>query len=118
MNNKPLGNLGEEMAREFLESKGYEIVKRNYKTKWGEIDLICKDENKIVFVEVKTRIGERLGMPEDAINKGKMQRLIKNAESYMFFNHLKNSYRIDAICIVLDRNNEKERIDHYENITS
>ncbi len=79
--------------------------------------MICKNNNILVFAEVKTRIGENLGMPEDAINKNKIHRLIKNAESYMFFNHLNNAYRIDAICIVLGEDGRVERTDHYENIT-
>ncbi|MDP2909847.1 MAG: YraN family protein, partial [bacterium] len=74
--NKNLGDLGERLAGEFLERKGYEIVERNYRTKWSEIDLICKDKGDLVFVEVKTRIDGIFGTPEDAINKDKMRRLV------------------------------------------
>ena len=114
------GNLGENMAKKYLEEKGYSVVEQNYKNKWGEIDLIVKDKKELVFVEVKTRIGEQFGTPEDAINKDKINRLMKNSQAYMNYK-IKSadfSYRIDAICIVLDNKNNLIRINHYENITS
>jgi len=113
------GNLGEEIARKYLENKGYIIIDRNYKKKYGEIDLIVEDRNDLVFVEVKTRIGEQFGLPEDALNKDKIQRLIKNSQAYLSYNPGKNykSYRIDAICIVLNEDRQVNRINHYRNIT-
>ena len=117
--NLETGKLGENIARKYLEQKGCIIIDQNYKNKYAEIDLIAKDRNSLVFVEVKTRIGERFGTPEDAINKDKMQRLIKNARAYMAIKKQNNmNYRIDAVCIVLDQNKEVERIDHHQNITS
>jgi putative endonuclease len=117
MNNKTLGDIGEQIAKKYLEDKGYVILERNYKNKWAEIDLVCQDSKKIIFVEVKTRIGEQFGLPEDAINKNKMQRLVRSATAYMVFKHLGDNYRIDVICIVLSEGSAVERIDHYENIT-
>ncbi len=112
------GNLGENIARKYLEEKGYKILEQNYKNKYGEIDLIAKYKNDLVFIEVKTRIGEQFGIPEDAINRDKVYRIIRNSQAYMLKNQSKQKiYRIDAICIVLNENEKVERINHYENIT-
>lgn len=113
------GYLGESIARNYLEERGYKIIDQNYKNKYAEIDLIAQDGDGLVFVEVKTRTGEQFGMPEQSINRDKMQRLIRNAHAYMAMkNHNKINYRIDAVCIVLDKDKEIKRIDHYQNITS
>ena len=117
MNNKKLGEIGEGMARDYLEERGYQIVEQNFQNRWGEIDLICQKDKIMVFVEVKTRVGERFGTPEDAINNEKKRKLFKNANAYMAFKKQKiNSYRIDGVCIVLDEIGEIKRINHYENI--
>jgi len=107
------------MAKDYLKKKGYKIIERNFQNKWGEIDLVCEKDDCIVFVEVKTRIGEQFGLPEDAINKNKMNKLIKNSKAYIAYkaNNIYR-YRIDAVCIVLDQNMDLRRINHYENITS
>ena len=121
--NLDIGRLGESIAKGYLENKGYFIVDQNYKNKYAEIDLIARHKDNLVFVEVKTRIGEQFGIPEDAINGNKLRRLIRNAQVYM----MKKNYdlprgkagmdfRIDAVCIVLDGNKQAIRIDHYENI--
>jgi len=117
LHNLSIGRLGENIAKEFLEKKGYSIVDQNYKNKYAEIDLIALYKDNLVFVEVKTRIGEQFGVPEDAINRDKMRRLVRNAQAYMAYN-AKNykSYRIDAVCIVLDESKQPIRIDHYKNI--
>lgn len=115
--NRNLGQLGENIAKEYLKKKGYKIVEKNCRNKRGEIDLICKEKDSLVFVEVKTRIGEKFGLPEDAINKNKTYRLIRNAQAYIARKGLNMiNYRIDAVCIVLDKNKRPIRIGHYENI--
>lgn len=117
--NLDLGNLGETIAKKYLEDKGYSILEQNYENKYGEIDLIAKDKNILVFVEVKTRIKEQFGLPEDAINKNKIQRIARNAQAYLLRKGLSDrEYRIDAICVVLDEKSQVKRVDHYENITS
>jgi putative endonuclease len=118
MHNKSLGKTGEDMAAEYLEDKGYDIIERNCRNKYGEIDLVCKKGDCLIFAEVKTRIGEQFGLPEDAINKEKINKLIKNAAAYVAFKAKDiYMYRIDAVCIVLDENMNPVRINHYENIT-
>lgn len=111
------GQTGENIAREYLENKGYKFIDQNYKNKWGEIDLICEKDKIIVFVEVKTRTGDRFGSPESAINNKKIQKLIKNSVAYMKFKKIDKSYRIDAISIVLEGSGKVQKMNHYENIT-
>ena len=115
--NLNIGRLGENIAKEYLEKKGYSVIDQNYKNKYAEIDLIAKYKNSLVFVEVKTRIGEQFGIPEDAINRKKLRRLIRNAQVYMMKKNYDLDFRIDALCIVLDENEQSVRIDHYENIS-
>jgi len=117
VNNKILGKIGEDIANDYLKKQGYKIIEQNCRNKYGEIDLICREKDVLVFVEVKTRIGEKFGLPEDAINKNKMHRLIRNAQAYIARKDLNMiNYRIDAVCIVLQENNKLKRLNHYENI--
>ena len=111
-----IGRKGEEIAKEYLEKKGYKIIERNYKTKYAEIDLVARRKNELVFVEVRTKTGEDLGSPEETINKKKLKKLLGNAVAYVARTKWKNSYRIDAICIVLKKDSSVEHLNHYENI--
>jgi len=77
-------------------------------------DLVCFGRKGAFFVEVKTRIGERFGLPEDALNSDKIRRMTRNAQAYIAFKA--DPYRIDAICLVLDENGNLKRAAHYENI--
>ena len=79
---KALGSKGEDLAIQFLKKKGYRIIDRNYKTSVGEIDIIARDGNTIVFVEVKTRTDDSFGYPFEAVNKKKRQKLQKSYFSF------------------------------------
>ena len=115
--NLEIGKLGENMAGSYLLERGYEILEQNYRNKYAEIDIIAKRKDMVVFVEVKTRIGDQFGAPEDALNKNKIRRLARNANMYSARKGF-NSYRVDAICIVLDERRQIQRINHYQSITS
>ena len=110
------GRMGQEIAREYLEKKGYKTIEQNYKTKYAEIDLVSRDKNELVFIEVRTKRGEDFGTPEETINNKKMRKLWGNAKAYTVFKKWQGPYRVDAICVVLRYNNKIERINHYENI--
>lgn len=122
IDNLATGYLGEVIAKEYLENQGYRIIEQNYKTKYAEIDLITWDRKTLVFIEVKTKSGERFGAPEESINRRKINKLTRNALGYIVRN-VRNGcdhslrYRIDAVCIVIDKANNPERISHYKNIT-
>jgi len=111
-----VGKIGEEIAKKFLEKQGYEIIEQNYRTKYAEIDLVVKKGKDLVFVEVRTKIGENFGTPEETINKKKMKKLWGNATAYAFVKKWDGSSRIDAICIVLKPDYSIERLNHYESI--
>ncbi len=105
------------MAKKYLQKKGYRIIEQNYRTKYAEIDLIVCDKRTLVFVEVRTKIGERFGSPEESFNRNKINKLIKNAAAYAIRKDYAKDYRVDAICIVLDEKENIKRINHYQNIT-
>jgi len=118
-------NQGERIAEEFLKKKGYKILKRNYLfwpksgQKRGEIDLICKNKDIIVFVEVKSRREQNhFFRPEWKVNGFKIKKIIRSAENWLLENHLPldSKWQIDIITI---ENLEKDpQIFHFENIIS
>ena len=114
---KKLGSFGEEKAKEFLESKGYEFLVSNYRFERAEIDLILKDEKQkiIVFVEVKTRRSKEFGEPEESINLAKQNQVKKAAEGFISENEEFMNYdlRIDTVSIFIDGKNVI--INHTEN---
>ena len=93
MNNKHLGDRGESYAEDYLRRQGYRILTRNYRTKIGEIDLIAEDQDTLVFIEVKTRSSVRYGMPAEAVNYKKRQKITQTAYWYLHAQHREN-----AIC--------------------
>lgn len=107
-----LGRKYEAIASEYLKTKGYEILEHNYSNKIGEIDIICKDNNTFVFVEVKYRVSAKFGRPIEAITPHKIYKIQNTAIVYLKSKRkLNNPYRIDAIEILNDE------IRHIENIT-
>jgi|TARA_Y100000031_G_scaffold156792_1_gene213153 putative endonuclease len=108
--------IGEAAAKEYLKNKGYKIIEQNYRTKYAEIDLIVSRNNVLIFVEVRTKKSERFGSPEASINQKKLKKLYQNASAYISFKKWPGLSRIDAICIVLDSDNNIEKLEHYKNI--
>ncbi|MBQ9735047.1 MAG: YraN family protein [Clostridia bacterium] len=80
---KFLGRAGELKAAEFLKKKGFKILKTNYKTALGEIDIIAQDGDVLTFIEVKTRTDESFGLPSEAVNYKKQQKYYKIASYYL-----------------------------------
>ena len=109
-----LGKLGEQLARDFLIAKGYQILEQTWSCGHKEIDIIAMDGNELVIVEVKTRRVTFLVDPEETVDKIKQRFLIWAAESYVERNNLDVDVRFDIVAIVVDKNNE-HRIDHIEN---
>ena len=120
--NKLTGGLGEEEALKYLQKKGYKILETNFSTRYGEIDLVCVNNNKLIFIEVKAKIGETYGAPEEMIGTRKINQIIRTAQSYLLKNTLiANKYlqfRVDAVCVVFGDNKEVIRINHYEDISN
>lgn len=112
-----LGKMGEESALKFLESKGLQLVKKNFRFERAEIDLIFKDDNNktVVFVEVKTRTNKRFGEPFESITYRKTEQIYKSAEGFLVLNPEYTDYikRFDVISIMREGNSEA--ISHIEN---
>ncbi|MEW6416667.1 MAG: YraN family protein [Nitrospirota bacterium] len=109
---KALGTEGEELAVRFLKNKkGYKIITRNYKTPIGEIDIIAKDGDTLVFIEVKTRTDDSFGYPFEAVNKRKKQKLKNLALFYLKNQGKEFPIRFDVLSIFCMDNGEKE-IEH------
>ena len=83
MNKRKTGSHYEELAAVFLQNSGYEILQRNFRSRTGEIDLIARDGNTLVFVEVKYRKNGSFGHPEEAVSYIKQRNIIKTAQFYM-----------------------------------
>jgi putative endonuclease len=113
-----VGKIGEKLAREFLEKQGYKILEQNYKTKYAEIDLVTENQKKLIFVEVRTKVGEQFGSPEDTLDRKKLWKVLQNAKFYSGFTGWQGPERIDAVCIVLNPDFSIDRLTHHENIVS
>jgi len=96
--NQRVGKWGEQVAREYLSSRGYEIIGQNVRTPYGEIDIIAKQGEVIVFVEVKTRTSNTMGLPEESITPRKREHMIACAEHFAA-EHEINHWKIDVISI-------------------
>lgn len=95
-----IGQKGEDIAVKYLLKKGYTIIERNFSCRQGELDIIAKDKNEIVFIEVKTRTNKAYGEPIDAITYYKKKHLLRSVQYYLYLKNLENSYvRIDVIQI-------------------
>ena len=104
-NKKDIGNYGEKIATDFLVEKGFEIIEQNYHFGHGEIDIIAKEKDILVFVEVKTRKNLEFGDPILVVTKNKQRQLKKIAEAYLYEKEIKNTdCRIDVIGILLNKN--------------
>ena len=99
--NKEIGNKGEKLAVEYLESKGYVILKKNHRYRKGEIDIIGSKDGTIVFFEVKARSHSQYGYPEEAIAEKQKKRIIEAAENYMENRGWDQRIRFDVIAISL-----------------
>ena len=115
-----IGTLGENIACDFLSKKEYKILQRNFKARYGELDIIAIHNTTLVFIEVKTRTNLRFGTPEEAITPRKLHELVQTAQYYVILHpELPKLMRIDVIGIMMDEDTEEvQRITHTENITS
>ena len=120
--NKTTGNEGESLACEFLQRKGYKIIERNYRSKWGEVDIIAKikSENRnskddvVVFVEVKTKSSDKYGEPWEMVNNWKIEQVKKMGEVWCREYGWEGRVRMDVIGVYLDQ--DSPRIEHWESV--
>ena len=123
-NNTKTGKIGESAAADYLTDKGYEILERNYREKYGEIDIVARKSEKrnekletvVVFVEVKTKTEEIYGEPWEMINKHKIKQITQMGHLWCMQNHYHGLLRIDVVGVWLDQLGEVVRIEHWENV--
>lgn len=110
-----IGIEGEDKAVEYIEKLGYSIIERNFYCKFGEIDIIARDKEEIVFIEVKTRTGIKYGYPIDAVDKNKKKHIYKSIQYYLINKGIENKFiRIDAIEVYIKK--KKYNINHLKQI--
>lgn len=110
-----IGREGEKIASEYLLENNYNIIDRNFRCKQGEIDIIAKDREELVFIEVKTRTNKKYGNPIDAVTNLKKKHIIKAIEYYLYLNKLDNIFlRIDVIEVY--KKDNKYCINHIKNV--
>jgi putative endonuclease len=108
-----LGQAGEAAAAAWLETRGYAILARNARTRFGEIDLVARDGGVVVFVEVKSRSGTAFGHPADAVTGRKQRRLARLAEAYLRREGLDGwPVRFDVVAVHLDPAGTARAIEH------
>ena len=113
---KQLGKIGESLAAKFLKQKGYQIIERNYRSAWGEIDLVVQDGDVLAFVEVKTRRSLKFGAPQLAVTNSKQRKISKTALQYLQEKELFDYVcRFDVISIVFPPDPSEPIIEHIEN---
>jgi putative endonuclease len=100
---KALGVKGEDLAVQYLKKKGFKVIERNYHCLLGEIDLIAREKDTVVFVEIKARSSLDCGLPQEAVDRFKQKRLIQVARFYMAEHNLKENIpaRFDVVAIHL-----------------
>ena len=116
MKRRDTGILGEKLARDFLEKLGYLVLDTNYRCPEGEIDIVAKDKDFLVFVEVRTKKSLEFGSPEESITLVKKERMKATAYRYrQAHNNLPPLWRIDMVAVELDKEGKLTRIELIEN---
>lgn len=128
---RKLGDIGENIACDFLKRRGFEIIERNYLRKWGEIDIIARKSNFIHFIEVKSvscvtltgHTGEALRLrsgqdyhPEDNMHPWKLKRLSRAIQTYLLDRKLDCDWQLDLITVKISQESRKARVEIIENV--
>lgn len=119
LNSKKItGDLGETLACDYLVQLGFKILDRNFFIRGGELDIVAKKDDELVFVEVKTRYNHEFGLPEESVNYYKIRSLIKSAQIYaQRINWGERGYRIDLVTVDFSDSRDKPKIKVFQNIT-
>lgn len=108
-----LGRKGEDLAGQYLEGKGMKILGRNLHIGHSDIDILCREGDVYVFVEVRTKLKMDRGMPEETLTYGKLKRMNRTAMYYMARTGIDAPARLDAVCIVFDPTGNVRHLKHY-----
>ena len=116
MKRRDTGILGEKLAKDFLKKRGYRILETNHRCPEGEIDIVAKHEDSLVFIEVRTKTSLEFGSPEESITQAKKDRMRAAAFHYQqTHNNLPLLWRIDVVAVELNQKGELRRIELIEN---
>lgn len=114
---KNTGKGGEEVACQFLTRKGYKVIERNYRRKWGEIDIIAEKDGTVRFVEVKAVSRESEGhQPEELLHVTKLRKVARTAALYMEAHRDDREYQIDAVTVIMDYETRVARCKLFEQV--
>lgn len=114
-----VGRWGENLAQAFLQQRGYSILERNARTPYGELDLVARRGDMLVFVEVKTRLSRAYGVPETAVTLTKQTHLLQAAQAYLQLHpELELDWRIDVIAVQGNQEGGAPEIVWFENAVS
>ena len=104
-----LGERGEALAWNFLRKQGYSILEKNYRTRFGEVDVVAQKQGVLIFLEVKTRRDSRFGLPSEAVDWKKRRKLGQVAEAYLIAKGLENRpARFDILSVIWDGTGEPD----------
>lgn len=113
--NKDIGSFGEALARDYLISKGYKILNMNFRNKFGEIDIICKKNNLLIFCEIKSRYSNSFCSPIESITCYKQKQIIKLSELYLISKKYYNfNVRYDIIEVIFNTITSSHIINHVQ----
>ena len=116
MKRRDTGIRGEKLARDFLKKRGYHILETNYRCPEGEIDIIARHKDSLVFIEVRTKTSLEFGSPEESITLTKKERLRATASRYrQAHDDLPPLWRIDFVAVELNQKGKLSRIELIEN---
>ncbi len=116
MRRRDTGILGEKLARDFVKKQGYRIVETNFRCPEGEIDIVAKHKDFLVFIEVRTKTSLKFGSPEESITPAKQGRMRATAFHYrQMHNNLPSLWRIDVVAVELSQKGKLSHIELIEN---
>ena len=120
-----IGKIGENVAKSFLMKHGFTILETNYRTKYGEIDIIAKKDNKIRFVEVKSikvrnfnDLSKLSILPEDNLTKDKYKKIVISIETYLNHKHVtqETSHQVDLACVYINTETREGKVKYIQNV--
>jgi putative endonuclease len=113
---KLLGAWGEQQAEVYLINHGLIIIDKNFRTRAGEVDIIAREEDELIFVEVKTRTNSEFGFPEEAVTETKLEHLIEAAEAYLEKQAVLPPWRVDVLAVIGTPNSKTVQIEWFKNV--
>ena len=116
MGTKQIGTRGERGAREYLERRGYEHVQANYRSKFGEIDLVMRDGQTVVFVEVKAKTGDRFGPPQEMVSRWKIEQVKRMGTLWAREYGWEGALRLDVVGVVFAPDGTVVDVSHWESV--